>query len=627
MNILLVSQHHSRSPQAVPLAGAFLSAALAANELLSAACRVTLWDLYPDSSPEESLEALLAAAPVVVGISIYLWNRSSALELVRALKQRRPDVLLFAGGPEPTVDPLPFLQDGLFDFAVIGEGEITFPEAVTALRGGRPVAGIPGVATRVGDAVALVKRQPTAMLDLLPSPFLTGVLDLSRATGTLWQLTRGCDFGCSYCCDPAGTKESRRFSLERVEAELRVLAKSTLSQIFVLDSTFNRDPARAKRILRLIRKYAPQIHFHFEVRSEFIDQEEAELFAAITCSLQIGLQSANPKILAKVGRKLDRDDFARRIGFLNGTGVIFGFDLIYGLPGDSYGGFRRTLEFALSLYPNHLDIFPLAILPGAPLAKDAVSLGLRHQKEPPYTLLESPTFSAEEMTRAASLAKACDIFYSRGRSVAWFNGVCRGLSLLPTALLERFAEWLDGQTPSVEEVELGDDEIRLLQRRFLESCFHEQGKKRLLPLALDLVDYHHYYAAALLAVPPELPDSDELSQRELAGARFIMAGSTRMARFSYEIVDILECGEVELSEFVRNFRKVGSCAVIYPRGGEVMTESLAEPFCRLLERLDGRTTVGEILGKLAMDREEALSFLEFAVAEGIVVTAESTVSS
>ena len=619
MKILLVAQHHSRSPQAVPLAGAFLAAALTPHELLSSSCLVTLRDLYPDSSLEESLDALLADGADAVGISIYLWNRTPALELARALKQRRPDLLLFAGGPEPTVDPHPFLRDGLFDFAVVGEGEITFVEAMAALLEGRPLVGIPGVATLEGSDVVLVKRDPTALLDLLPSPLLTGMLDLTSATGMLWQLTRGCDFACSYCCDPAGTQGTRRFSQERVEAELRLLATSDITQVFVLDSTFNREPDRAKRILRLIRKHAPQIHFHFELRNEFIDNEQARLFSEITCSLQIGLQSAHPKVLSGVGRRLDRADFSRRVGFLNETGVIFGFDLIYGLPGDSYDGFGKSLEFALSLYPNHLDIFPLAILPGAPLARSARTLGLNHLVDPPYTLLDSPTFPAGEMAQAARLAQGCDIFYSRGKGVAWFNGVCRGLSLSPTALLERFMEWLGGQSSSSVEAELGDDEVWLLQRRFLELLFREQGKKRLLPLALDLVDYHHHYAAALLAVPPELPTEQELARLDLASGRFIPASSTRLARFSYEIVDILESGEVELSQFVRCFKKSGSWAVIYPRDGQVMTESLAEPFYRLLERLDGGTTVGTILGEMVLDQEEALSFLEFALAEGIVL--------
>jgi len=619
VNIVLVAQHHSRSPQAVPLAGAFLAAALTTDEVLAASCRVTLCDLFPDTSPEAAVETILAADPDAVGLSVYVWNRRQALELVRALRRRQPGLTLFVGGPEPTVEPRPFLGDGLFDFAVIGEGEITFVEAVAALRDGRPVAGIPGVATAGEDGITLVKRHPISVLDSLPSPLLTGVIELSRSTGMLWQLTRGCDFGCAYCCDTAGGIGTRRFSLDRVEAELRLLARSGVSQVFVLDSTFNREPDRARRILRLIRKHAPHIHFHFEVRSEFLDREQASLFAAITCSLQIGLQSARPSVLAGVGRGMNRDDFAAQIALLNDAGAVFGFDLIYGLPGDTLEGFRESLDFALSLYPNHLDIFPLAVLPGAPLADTASRLGLTYRTEPPYTLIASPTFSAADLARAAHLAGACDLFYSRGKAVAWFNGVCRALTLTAAGLLEEFAECLKDEAPGVSEADLDDEAIWHFQRRFLEGQFAARKKQKLLPLALDLVDYHHHYAAALLASPPELPTESDLAQMDLAETCFVVAPSARLARFHYEITDILETGEVNLAEFTRYFRKTGSCAAIYPRAGEVLTESLIEPYFLLLERLDGRTALRDIMGESGMDREETLSFMEFAVAEGIVV--------
>lgn len=619
MNIVLATQHHSRSPQAVPLAGAFLAAALTADEVLAVSCHVTLCDLFPDIPLDTAVDTILSLGPDAIGVSVYVWNRNQALELARALKQRRPELALFAGGPEPSEDPRPFLGGGLFDFVVVGEGEITFMEAMATLQEGRPVTEIHGVATLIDEIISLEKRHPTALLDTLPSPLLTGVIDLSRSTGMLWQLSRGCDFGCTYCCDTAGVKGTRRFSLDRVEAELRLLARSGVSQVFVLDSTFNRDPDRAKRILRLIRKHTPHIHFHFEVRNEFIDREQAQLFAAITCSLQIGLQSANPKVLTGVGRKLDRKDFIERIGFLNETGVIFGFDLIYGLPGDTLDGFRKSVDFALALYPNHLDIFPLAILPGAPLAKCAARLGLQHLPDPPYTLIESPTFSAIQLTGATRLAGACDLFYSRGKSVAWFNGVCRALSLAPTVLLEEFADWMSHEAPGQGEEELTDDAIWQHQRRFIQTLFTSRNRKKLLLIALDLVDYHHHYAAALLAPHPELPTDRDLSRMNLTDTPFVMARSTRLARFNYEVTDILEVGEVDLAEFVRRFRKIGSCAAIYPRADEVMTESLAEPYFRLLERLDGRISPRKVWMELGIDQEEGLSFLEFAVAEGIVV--------
>ena len=242
------------------------------------------------------------------------------------------------------------------------------------------------------SGISLVPAAPLADLDTIPSPWLNGTLHTEDYPGILWQLSRGCGFSCDFCFDSRGSHGVRRFSLERIEAELRHFASHGVSQVFVLDSTFNQDQRRAKTILRMIKKIAPQIHFHFEVRSEFIDREMAELFAGITCSLQIGLQSADPQVLKQVGRSFRRDDFVSRTMLLNESGAVFGFDLMYGLPGDTLAGFRESLDFALGLYPNHLDIFPLAILPGTALAARADSIGLQHLPTPPYTLISAPGF-------------------------------------------------------------------------------------------------------------------------------------------------------------------------------------------------------------------------------------------
>ena len=620
MKVLLVAIHHSPSPQAVPLANAYLKAYLATDEELASAVSVELCDLCFPIDIAGAAATILAEAPDAVGFSLYLWNRAAILELVAVLRRERPGLTLFAGGPEVTATPERILSSAPLDFLIVGEGEIPFLEVVGQLHAGQSPCGAAGTAYREGKGVVVQPQRAVHLLDTIPSPFLTGALDAGRYPGLLWQLSRGCDFGCDYCFDYKGERGVRRFSLERFDAELDFLVRNNISQVFVLDSTFNVDRRRAKTILRMIRKRAPHIHFHFEVRSEFLDREMAGLFASITCSLQIGLQSADPAVLKGVNRRFDPRDFAGKVSLLNETGAIFGFDLIYGLPGDTLPGFRKSLDFALRLYPNHLDIFPLAVLPGTPLARRAKAAGLDSLEEPPYTLLGSPSFPPADMAAASHLAAATDIFYSRGRAVAWFGSVVAALNLSPSSFLERFGRWLrsqpDGATP---EQELADRRIWLLQREFLQHIFSRHRAEKILPAALDLIDYHYHYAAALLAPPPQMPTDRELSNLDVLLHACSVSPSTQLARFSYEIVDLLEAGEIDLCEFAACFAPSGSWAAIYPRGEEVYTESLLESHFLLLESLDGVVPAGRIASRLGISADEAASFLEFAIAEGIVI--------
>jgi len=617
MRIALVAVHPYPSPQAVPLANAFLQSYLTTDPQ-TAAVEVVRADFFLAQEPAVCVDTIAALQPTLVGFSTYVWNRAMCREIADDLRLRLPGITIFAGGPEATADPGGILAGTGFDFVVSGEGEVPFTAACARLSEGGEVSDIPGIATRAETGIALIPAVPLADLDAIPSPWLSGILDARHYPGILWQLSRGCGFACDFCFDSRDRHGVRRFSLERIEAELRHFASRGVSQIFVLDSTFNQDQRRAKTILRMIARIAPQIHFHFEVRSEFIDREMSELFAGITCSLQIGLQSADPLVLKQVGRVFRREDFVSRTMLLNESGAVFGFDLMYGLPGDTLAGFRESLDFALGLYPNHLDIFPLAILPGTALAARSASIGLDHLPAPPYTLIASPTFNSADMQKAQILATACDIFYTRGRAVAWFNGMLHTLGQQPAKFLQLFGEWLEAEKgDNISEADLADDQIWQLQRAFLTTLFTPKRLKRFLPALLDLVDYHYHYAAALMTPPPPAAKPKPV-RAHLLKMPLRLAPTARLAAFHYEILEILEGGAGDVRGFSDSLQRSGSWAVIYPTVEGVCTESVSEAYYRLLEQLDGRTPSGKTAERLGIPAAAAVEFLEFALQEGII---------
>jgi hypothetical protein len=222
------------------------------------------------------------------------------------------------------------------------------------------------------------------------------------------------------------------------------------------------------------------------------------------------------------------------------------------------------------------------------------------------------------MHKAQQLAAACDIFYTRGRAVAWFNGVLEPLGLRPVEFLQRFAEWLEKrQGDGITETDLSDDQIWELQRIFLTSMFSPKKLKRFLPAVLDLVDYHYHYAAALMSpmqAPPELISST----KSFLNLQLRLAPTARLATFHYEILEILEAGAADVRGFCNGLQQTGSWAVIYPTAEGVCTESVSEEYFRLLEQLDGSNPAQHTVTRLGIPTEEALAFLEFAMLEGIV---------
>ncbi len=482
MQLVLVAIHIEPSTRALPLGPAMLASML--RGALGEAIQTRVVDAFVPESTETCAARILASEPDLVGFSMYVWNRSQTLAIAARLKAARPGIIIFAGGAEATADAVGVLADPAVDFVLPGEGEDLIVAAMKRLlQGATPQ-----------EIAAWAKPSPVRDLAVLPSPYLDGTLRPEDYGGALWELSRGCPFTCDFCYEARGPAGTRRIPLARAAAELDLFEARGIREVFVLDPTFNYHKGQAKEVLRLIAAKAPGIHFFFEARSEFLDQEMAELFAGIRCTLQIGLQSAHDEVLRNISRTFDPEDFEAKILLLHQAGVPYGFDLIYGLPGDSLDGFRQSVDFALSLVPNHLDIFRLSVLPGTRLAETAPGLGLRHEAQNPYAVLASPTFRPQDLAEAARIALGCDSLYNRGQAVPWFGMLLAPLELAPSAAFAAFAAW--------QEEHPGGDPIETRQA-FFRSRFEAQGDDLLGALAADIIACFGHSAALL-----EGPDED-----------------------------------------------------------------------------------------------------------------------
>jgi hypothetical protein len=466
MKLALVAIHIEPSPRALPLGPAMLASVL--RGAFGASIETRVVDAFVAEPAAACAERILAGDPDLVGFSMYVWNRGQTLAIAALLKAARPGIILFAGGAEATADAAGVLADPAMDFVLPGEGEELIVEAMRRLLQGDPPGTLAGWA----------RPWPVKDLTDLPSPYLDGTLRPGDYGGALWELSRGCPFTCDFCFEARGTAGTRRIPLARVEAELELFAAQGIREVFVLDPTFNYHKVQAKQVLRLIADRAPGTHFFFEVRSEFLDREMAGLFAAIHCTLQIGLQSAHDDVLRNISRSFDPEDFGTKILLLHQAGVPYGFDLIYGLPGDTLEGFRESVDFAMGLVPNHLDVFRLSVLPGTRLAETAAGLQLRHEAHHPYRVLGSPTFSATDLEQAGRIARGCDALYNQGRAVPWFGMLLEPLDLRPAEAFEAFGTWLETH-PEGTPIET--------RRDFFRSLFEARGDRLLGELAVDVI--------------------------------------------------------------------------------------------------------------------------------------------
>ncbi len=616
MKILIATLHVRPSAQAVPLAAGCLKACLP-SELQQ---QTKLIDLFPDDDTATLCRRLLDHNPEIIAFSLYVWNRLQIVELAQILREQQPDITLLAGGPEASADSLNVIRDGLFDGIIRGEGEVSFAQLISHLTNSQDIPPISGFIPADMRGGNLPAAAVCANLSALSSPWLTGQIELVKDGGVLWEVARGCQFNCAFCYDAKGHQGVRPLPTERLKEELKLFAKKQVAQIWILDSTFNAPPERGKQLLQMILEIAPQIHYHIEAKADFLDSETIELLAQLSCSVQIGLQSATAQVLKPLHRNLNPRQMEQQLREMSLAGITFGLDLIYGLPGDDHHGLQKSLDFTLRQQPNQLDIFPLSVLPGTELFDRQIEFGIRGELQPPYRLLENSSYSASDLEKSQFLAAATEIFYNRGRAVGFFMPLCNTLHQSPSSFLQQFGDWLknDKQLPLQKILDTDNwrpAAILPLQVEFVARQLLKTNKKKLIKVAEDLISFHYLCAETLLA--EDCQSAGYISQKKWLQQHWQLNPAVQIQKFNYALEDLETAAGKTLEQLKKQLAIEPGQAIFLRQQGEIVIEALDDTFANMLLEAKQKKTGHQLT--TGIDPQLADELLEFAIGQGLLL--------
>jgi radical SAM superfamily enzyme YgiQ (UPF0313 family) len=388
--------------------------------------------------------------PDLVGFSCYIWNIEKTLRLCRALKKIRPGITIVLGGPEasPRAEEL-LVKEKAVDVIVRGEGEVTFSELAAQLAKKNPeLFGIAGLSFRKGKAVVHTPDRPQMSdLDAIPSPYLKGLIDLDNKdiVDVPLETGRGCAFRCHYCYYHKNFPLVRYFSLGRIEKELKLILAHKPYELYLMDATFNSNPRRAKKILRMVGKYNKGSKLHVELKAELIDPEMAKLlYKANAFNIEIGLQSINPATLRAINRGFNRRKFAAGIRLLNQYKLYYEIQLIDALPFQTYNDLLRSLDWLYSLRPPTVVILRLTMLPGTTLRERAGRHGICYDRRAPYNARKSAAMSAADLAKVERLRFAMERLYNCGLHQDLLRAACAKTGMRVSEVFEAWLKWERG---------------------------------------------------------------------------------------------------------------------------------------------------------------------------------------
>ncbi|TGK01194.1 radical SAM protein [Leptospira langatensis] len=390
----------------VPLAAGCLAVSARVNGLEKKGLDLEVLD--PDITDREGdsqlADRIAKEEPEFVGFSLYLWNTERSLHLAREVKQRSPHTKILIGGPEVNPDNPFVLSEEGYDIAVSGEAEHTFAALIETLLKKEDPRKLPNLAVRGADGkMGPFSPEENASFPLTnyPSPYLEGFVPVDPTRSTYLETVRGCRSQCTYCFYPKSSNVLRTLDIPETVRLLSDLKNRGAKELVFLDPTFNHRPGFEDFLDAIIRVNGDRTMTMFgELRSEGITEKIADKLALAGFNrIELGMQSINKETLKRVKRFGSPEKVAEAARMLADRGIELLLDLIIGLPGDTPDDVMEGIEF---FYGHGLgewvQVFPLSVLPGTAMRKDADTEGLIYLPKPPYRVIRTPNFTAESLS-------------------------------------------------------------------------------------------------------------------------------------------------------------------------------------------------------------------------------------
>ena len=306
--------------------------------------------------------------PDVIGVTTMTSKYPMALRIAEMAKLINRDIRVVIGGHHSSIFGPKLVSNENIDFAVIGEGEMTFLELINRLCDARPdFSRINGLVYKEGGRIITNSpRELLSNLDVLPIADRDLMINEGYVSENNIMASRGCPFNCSYCgAQVIWKRKVRHRSVPNIIREIEYLFQRGPSRnINFWDDTFTGDRRYVAELTTALKKFKG-LTFSCITRLDVIDRETLDQLKAAGCTIILfGIESGNNKILRKIDKKMTREMIQQKTALLNAAGIPWLGFFIMGYPGETKEQILETLAFMKGLNPSYAEINIFNPLPG-----------------------------------------------------------------------------------------------------------------------------------------------------------------------------------------------------------------------------------------------------------------------
>lgn len=330
-------------------------------------------------------------SPDILALSATTFTVTAAAVTAERAKRTRPQLVTIIGGPHVSAVPEETMQRfDAFDMAVVGEGEATLAELLTALGKGQMLTDVAGLMVRCGKGVKITApRAPIADLDSLllpawelldgfPQRYSPAPFKVRQLPATSLVSSRGCPNHCVFCDRSVFGDQCRFHSAESVVMMVRTLhERFGVREICFEDDTFVTHRSRLVEICNRLIDLQLDITWNCLARVNQVTTETLALMRRAGCwQVSFGIESGSQPVLDTICKNTTLAQIREAVAMTRNAGLRAKGFFILGHPGETPVTLRETIEFALTLPLNDISVSLMTPFPGTELHRRAAEFGV-----------------------------------------------------------------------------------------------------------------------------------------------------------------------------------------------------------------------------------------------------------
>lgn len=358
MDILLVNPiiRGSKPPFYFPLGLGYI-----ARVLLDEGHNVEILDINAYRlTKEETIDRIKGSRFELVGLTGLVTEYSQIKWLTDQFKEFHPNKTIILGGGLATLAPELVLKNSDIDIVVIGEGEETIKELVSAIESGKTLTDVNGIMFKDKDVIH--KNKPRKIIEnldgihfpawelfplekYLKNPYLRLFNKNLRTTQII--TSRGCPYNCIYCFKDMWGQKFRKRSADNIIDEIKLLKdKFNITGIQISDDLFVMDKKRVYEFCDKLIEQEIEIIWVANGRVNLMDNPLLEKMRSAGCRVMCyGIESGSQKILDSMKKGVTVSQAEKAVQETWKAGILPHGYLMIGMFDETKETIKETINF------------------------------------------------------------------------------------------------------------------------------------------------------------------------------------------------------------------------------------------------------------------------------------------